>query len=257
MAAGAQNAACLVLRAVENLCAALRFDLQREAVALSAQLQVGSQRNHHEIVLVLAEDRSDALERPHHGELVGAGADHAADGIGVRKELLRHAIADQADGRGVAVFHLGEVAPQLDRSGVDVRHAGRVAVHGGVVELVVLVAQRRAAADGGAHHLALAAALGERLHVLGVKKAVAQRLGEDREIGDHKGYARNAKDVGAEVGDLLFDVEIGALDQRHHGDEGGDPHGQPEHRERGAQFVGADGVRRQRQVVGHANHVIE
>ena len=219
-------------------------------------MQVGSQRDHQEIVLVLAEHRTDALEGSHHGELVGAGANHAADGIGAEKELLRQAVADQADVRGMAVLHLGEVAPQLDRSGVDIRHGGRVAVHGGVVEFVVLVAERGAAADGGAHHLATAAALGERLHVLGVKIAVALRFGEDREIGHHKGQARNAKDVGAQVGDLLFDVDIGALHQGHDGDESGDPHGQPEHRERGAQFVGADGVYRQRQIVGQANHVI-
>ena len=120
--------------------AALRLDFQRQAVALAAHLQVGSQRDDHEIVLVLAQHRTDALERADHGELVGAGANHAADGIDAGKELLRQAVADQADVRVMAVFRLGEVAAQLDRAGVDVRHVGRVAVHGGVVELVVLVA---------------------------------------------------------------------------------------------------------------------
>ena len=54
------------------------------------------------------------------------------------------------------------------------------------------------------------------------------------------GSARDAEDVGAEVGDLLLDVEVGALHQGHHGDQRGDAHGQAEHRQRRAQLVRAD-----------------
>ena len=64
-----------------------------------------------------------------------------------------------------------------------------------------------------------------------------------------KGSAADAEDVGAEVGDLLLDVEVGALHEGHDGDQRGDPHGQAEHRERGAEFVRANGVGREREVV--------
>ena len=82
----------------------------------------------------------------------------------------------------------------------------------------------------------------ERLHIVGVEEAVALRLGEGDEIGDGEGNAPDAENVGAEIGDLLLDVQVGALHQRHHGDQGSDPHGEAEDGQRRAELVGANGV---------------
>jgi len=61
----------------------------------------------------------------------------------------------------------------------------------------------------------------------------------------------------AEVGNLLFDVEVGALDEGHDRNEGRDPHGQAEDGERGSELMRADGVQRQCQVVAKPHHVGE
>ena len=67
------------------------------------------------VVLILAQHGADLLERAHHGELVGAGADYLPERVGVGKEILHHVVADQANRGDVAVLQLGEVAAQLPR----------------------------------------------------------------------------------------------------------------------------------------------
>ena len=70
-----------------------------------------------------------------------------------------------------------------------------------------------------------------------------------REIGDGERKAADAEDVSDEVGDLLFDVEVRALHQGHHGDERGDAHDESKDGERGAELVGSDGVHGERDVI--------
>ena len=166
---------------------------------------------------------------------------------------MRSPIRQTSD--GVAVLDVGEVAAELDRAGVDRRHVGRMAVDAWRPR----AGGRRSAADvaavqGRADQLAVRATVGERLHVVGVEEAVALRLGERDEIGDGERHAADAEDVGAEVGDLLLDIEIRALHQRHHRDQRGDPHRQAEDRQRCAQLVRADGVHRQNDIVPEAHH---
>ena len=79
---------------------------------------------------------------------------------------------------------------------------------------------------------------------------------EQREIGDGERQAAHAEDIGAEVGDLLFDVEVRALHQRHHGDERGDAHDESENGERGAELVGADGVHCERDVIREVDQTL-
>src|ERR1022692_1152185 len=99
------------------------------------RFQVGTQRNHQEVVPILSQHRADLLERSHHGEFRSTGSNHAPQGIRVGEELRHYAIADQADIGDMAVFHFREVAPQPDGPGVDRGHAGRMAIYGGVLEL--------------------------------------------------------------------------------------------------------------------------
>src|SRR5262249_10843616 len=110
------------------------------------------------------------------------------------------------------------------------------------------------AIEGRADVLTLAAVLGKRLDVVGVKEAIALRAGDGEKVGDGEREAADAEDVGAEVGDLLLDVEVRALDERHDGDEGGDAHRQAEDGERGAELVRADGIHGKREIVAQTHH---
>ncbi len=72
-----------------------------------------------------------------------------------------------------------------------------------------------------------------------------------REIDHGERCSGDAKNVGSEVGDLLFDVDVRALHDGHHGDQRGDTHGQAEHGQRRTKLVGADGVDGQPQIVAN------
>ena len=81
------------------------------------------------------------------------------------------------------------------------------------------------------------AVFGKSLHIVQVKETVALGFADGEEIGHGKRDATDAENVGAEVRNLLLDVQVRALHERHHGDQGRDAHGQPEDREGGAELV--------------------
>ena len=56
--------------------------------------------------------------------------------------------------------------------------------------------------------MAMRASRGEGFHIVGIKKLVALGAREQREIGDGERQAAYAEDIGAEIGDFLFDVVV-------------------------------------------------
>ena len=71
--AGAQDHPHFVLRLLKELLAAGSLDFERQTVARTADAQVCTQRDDHEGILILAQHRTDGLERPDHRELLIAG----------------------------------------------------------------------------------------------------------------------------------------------------------------------------------------
>src|SRR6185437_13297822 len=251
----AKCAAGVVLRGGERALAVFGFGLNGEAAVAAAHLEIGAQGDDDEVVLVLAEDAADLLEGSDDGELLGIGANGVAQRVFGGEELACDAGADQADVSGVLILDVGEVAAEFDGAGVDATHGGGEAVDAGVIEFVVGVAESGGAGHGAADGFAMRAGCGHGVHVLGIEVAVSQGFGEEVEIGNGERGARDPEDVGAEVGDLLLDVEVGALDKGHDGDERGHAHDETEHRQRGAELVRADGVDGQYDVVGELDHV--
>jgi hypothetical protein len=98
------------------------------------------------------------------------------------------------------------------------------------------------------------AVFSKRVHVVQIEIAIAQGACDHREIGNREGRARDPEDVGAQVRDLLLDIEVRALHQRHHGDQGGDADRQSEHGERRAQLMRTDRVQRQAKIVRKTGH---
>ncbi len=204
--------------------------------------QKDGKRRHHEIILVLPEDASDFFHHPDDHEFVVADTNGLADGIRPKKQLLHQGIADEADIGAVLRFGRSEVAAELHRTRVNIRHVCSLSGEAHVRHFFVAVSRPDSGTDGGANFLAGWATVGYGAHIIHVYFFELEGLDDDIEIGDGKGRARNLEDVGAEVCDFLLDVQVGALDEGHHGDQRSYTHGESEHGERGAELVGAQGV---------------
>ena len=117
-----------------------------------------------------------------------------------------------------------------------------------------LVLHRKRVAGGCAHLFAGLAQIGHRAVVGGIDILVFQRLHHHGEIHHRERRLGQAEDVGAQIGDLLLDVEIRALHHGHHGDQSGHPHGQAEHRQGCPELVGNKSVDGNPQVISKAHH---
>ncbi len=170
------------------------------------------------------------------------GANAFPDGIHAGKQLLYERVADQANVSPVLCFRCREVAAKFDDARVNVRHIRRLPVETHVSHLFVTVSCVHAAAGGGTHLCARRASLGYRAHVVHLNLFVLQRFDDDVEVGHREGCSRDLKDVCAEVGDLLLNIEVRALHDGHHRDQGGHAHRQPQHRKRRAQLMRAQGA---------------
>src|ERR1700730_11436274 len=151
-------------------------------------------------------------------------------------------------------FRGREVAAKLYGARVNIRHARRLPVEINVGHLFVAVSRVHASAAGGSNFWASGAAFGNGAHVLKLNLLELQRLDDDVEIGHCEGSARDLKDIGAEIGDLLFNVDVCPLHDGHDRDERGHAHRQPQHGERGAQLVRAQGAEALHKIVARGEH---
>jgi len=168
--------------------------------------------------------------------------------------LLDQGVADQADVGAVLGLRRREIAAAFDSARVDVGHARGLAGEIHVGHFFVAKPHADGAADAGANLGACGAAISDGLHVVELNLPVLQSLDDDVEVSDGEGSAGDLKDVGAQVGDFLLNIDVRALNQGHDRDQRGHAHGQPQHSERGTQFVGAQGVETFGQIVADGEH---
>src|SRR5713226_5716877 len=247
-----QDQVCLILRLFK--ISGVRLDVDSQTCVRASHAEEHWQGDHDEVVLVLPKDAADLLDDPYHHEFVVPDANTLPDRVHAEKQLLHQRVADQADVSAVLGFRCREVAAKLYGARVNIRHARRLSVEVHVRHLFVAVSSVHDAAGGGAHVLASGAAFGNGAHVLELNLFELQRLDDDVEIGHCEGSARDLKDVCAKVGDLLFNVDVCPLHDSHDRDERGHTHGQPQHRERGAQLVRAQGAEALHKIVTRGEH---
>src|SRR5207248_803441 len=111
-----------------------------------------------------------------------------------------------------------------------------------ILHLMIAIAGAHRDAGSSANLSTGGTLVGDGLHVVQFDLPVFQGFDDDIEVGDGKGRARHLKNIGAQIRNLFFDEDVGALHNGHHGDEGGDTHSQAQHGERSAQLVGAQGT---------------
>jgi hypothetical protein len=66
------------------------------------------------------------------------------------------------------------------------------------------------------------------MQIVYVDFLIPKRLDHQVEIGYGEWCPRNLEDVGAKISDLLLNVNVGALDYRHDGDDCSHTHRQPD-----------------------------
>jgi hypothetical protein len=180
-----------------------------------------------------------------------------ADRVASGEQMLANRGADDADAGGALLLDRREVASALDRPRVDVLHVLRLADQVDVGQILVAEARVRRGRGRGAGHSAIAARVAHRGVVVAGDLLVLQSLDDHFVIGGGKRRAGHLKDVRAEVGDLGLDVDVGALNERHHGDQSSHAHGQTERRQSGAQPVRAECVEAQTQGVARGQHALK
>ena len=165
-------------------------------------------------------------------------------GIDVGKELVHQVLSDDADAGVVLVIGVADVTPLLDLFAADVGEAGSHRAQLDLVDQVAFEARGWAGAKlgQGSDLLVAPQAVPQILVILDADRLIAAprvQKGLEAlrplELVKHEG-------VGAEVGDVVGDVEVHAVDDRHDHDQsgGGDDHS--EQREEGAKFVAAQRV---------------
>ena len=154
------------------------------------------------------------------------------------------------------MFGLGrsEIAAQLDRACVNIRHACRLAGEVHVLHLFVAGSCPDRGACSGAHICAGRTSFGDGAHVVELNLFVLERLDDDVEVRHRERRSGDLKNVRAEIGDLLFHIEVRALHDGHDRNEGGHTHRQPKHGERGSQFVSAQRADALRKIVTNGEH---
>ena len=151
-------------------------------------------------------------------------------------------------------FRWTEVAADFDRSRVNIRHIRRLAVESYVLLFFVAESRPNGSAGTGADFSTRGACFGNGSHVVNFNFPVFQRFDDDGEVGDGERCARNLEHVGAEVGNLLFNIEVRALDNGHDRDERGHAHGQSQRCKRSAQLVPAQSFEALREIVADSKH---
>jgi hypothetical protein len=234
-----------------------RLDVDGQAGMSALNAEKHGERNGNKVILVLAKNTTDSLHDADDHELIVADANASTDGVDTDEKFLHQGIADQANVGAMFGFGGDEVAAGLHRAGVNIGHAGSLAVKTDVLRFLVAITGAHGSAGGGAHFLASGASFGDRAHVVQLNFLVLERFDDDVEIGDGKRSAGDLEHVGAEIGDFVFHVEIRALHDGHYGDERSHTHGETNHGEGRAQFVGAHGAQALREIVLQGEHWAE
>src|SRR5437868_11754997 len=151
-------------------------------------------------------------------------------------------------------FGRREIPSTLDGTGIDVGHAGGLPGEIHIENFFVAISYSGSTGSAGAHFLAGSAAVCNSLHIIELNLSILQRLNDDVEVSDSERCARDLKNIGAQVCDLLLYVDVCSLHQCHYSNERCHAHGQTEHRQRGAELMRAQRAEGFGQVVADGEH---
>src|SRR5271156_5016348 len=151
-------------------------------------------------------------------------------------------------------FRVSEVTAGGDRPRINIRHIRGLAIEANVLQLFVSKSRANGGAGSGADFIARGALVFDGGQLFRANFPVLQGFDDDVEVGHREWGTRDLEDVGAEVGDLLFDIAVGALHDSHDGDERGHSHRQSEHGQQSAQLVSAEGGETLGEIVAYSEH---
>jgi len=226
---------------------------QIQAPLAAVHLEEHRQRDHHEVVLGLAEHAAQLLAHADDPERHVSDLQVFAHRILAGKEPLPDVPADDTHPARELRFLLGEKASVHQLARADVDHVGGRAIDAAV--LYVFVAEADGAAHAGlrAHPHGPAGVVPDKQVILPGDVFPTERFDHLVDPLGDVGHLGDLKDIAAEVGDLVGHVVRGALDDRHDRDERRDADGDPQHREKRPQQVFAHHAYRLAEQIGYVH----
>ena len=215
------------------------FGHQPNARVRAVSLEVALHRNHHEVVLRVAEHAAQLLGHPHHLVRRAFHLDGLIDRVCTLEETRPDVVADEDHRRVTPRFFRRDPAADPHLHIVNRRDIIGDALDVHILHGVALVGHARAPRDHHADALQQGGVALDELVFVALDLRVAfhhfvELLGVP---GAEPRHADDAEPVGAHVGHLVGDVQIHTMDQRGDGDQRGGGQNDAEQREETAQLI--------------------
>src|ERR1039457_4236403 len=207
---------------------------------------IGTQGDNGKVILALSECAADSFGDTHNAERKAPELNLLVERIAVGKQLLHQVLTDDEDAGIVLVVDVADIASLLDFFAANVGETGGHRVELDLVDHVALVARWRTGVEHGhgAEFLVPLAVVAQVFVVLPAKRLVAAARVEETietlrplELVQHE-------PIGAQVGDMLGDIEVHAVDHRHDHDQRGGGNDDAEQRQEGPELVAAQRLQR-------------
>src|ERR1035441_8185981 len=236
--AGTHQRAHFVLK-FHHVPAIRRLNVNQQLRTAHPDVAKRAQGNDGEVILALSERAADSFGDADDVEGKARHRNLFVEWIDVGKQLVHQILADYADPGVVLVVGVTDVAPLLDFFAADIGKAGSHRVQRDLVDHAALIARRWIGAElgHGADLLIPLQVVPQKLVVCHANRLVAPPCVEEGiealcplELVQHER-------VGAQVGNVLRNVEVHAVDHRHDHDQSGSGNHHAEQREEAAELV--------------------
>src|SRR5262249_9724501 len=207
LAWGARYRAPFVGGGRDRLDATSRLDEDADVVVGRDVLVVDGQRNVDDVVLALAHDRAELLDRADDANGIAVDLHRPADRIDVREELVLNVPSDDGHRSRLVVLGLREVPPVVDGETHGRAHVRRVALDLDVRQRARVGLQRPAAFSARGDRLAAATLASDDLHV-GQRQVLALLRHEPLFAARDDPVLVEDDDVGIQADDLVLDVGV-------------------------------------------------
>src|ERR1017187_1053248 len=245
VAAGTHEGADFVLE-FQHVRAIRRLNEDEQLRATCPDGAIGTQGDNGKVILALSERAADSFGDTHNAERKAPQLNFLVERIDVGKQLLHKVLTDDADAGIVLVVDVADIASLLDFFAANVGETGGHRVELDLVDHVALVARWRTGVEHGhgADFLVPLEVVAQIFVVLHANRLVAPaRVEEAIETLRPLELVKHER-IGAQVGDMLGDIEVHAVDHGHDHDQRGGGNHHAEQGEEGAQLVAAQCLQR-------------
>ena len=162
--------------------------MEDQAAARAEEFLERADRKDDEGILILPQDRADAVSHPDHGEFFSGDAEGFPERQAPGEEFFGHFRAEHSHRGGRALLAFGEKTPGRDVERANPAHVGGLTAQGDVTQALRFTADLSEGGSLSAHGQAALAAVFERAPVVKGQIAVFPRLENFLEVGGGEGH---------------------------------------------------------------------